>query len=76
MGGAHARKGILTLLGVVGALALAGCGGESGPASVDGKAIIKAKADEWLSYGRTYDEQRFSPLTAVNRDTVSKLGLA
>lgn len=31
---------------------------------------------EWLSYGRTYSEQRYSPLTAVNRDTVTDLGVA
>jgi quinohemoprotein ethanol dehydrogenase len=31
---------------------------------------------QWLSVGRTYDEQRFSPLSQINTDTVSKLGLA
>jgi len=30
----------------------------------------------WLSYGRTYDEQRFSPLTAINDGNVGQLGLA
>ncbi|MEN9705110.1 MAG: hypothetical protein RLZZ393_989 [Pseudomonadota bacterium] len=30
----------------------------------------------WLSVGRTHDEQRFSPLTQINADTVSRLGLA
>jgi PQQ-dependent dehydrogenase (methanol/ethanol family) len=56
-------------------LAIAGCG-KSGPAAVDGKAIVKAAPGEWLSYGRTYDEQRFSPLTSINKDTASRLGLA
>ena len=40
---------------------------------------IKAHADEpgaWLAHGRTYSEQRFSPLTDINRDTVRELGLA
>ena len=30
----------------------------------------------WLAYGRTYEEQRFSPLTQINRETVGELGLA
>jgi PQQ-dependent dehydrogenase (methanol/ethanol family) len=30
----------------------------------------------WLTHGRTYDEQRFSPLTEIDRDTVGELGLA
>ncbi|MFZ9129211.1 MAG: PQQ-binding-like beta-propeller repeat protein, partial [Pseudomonadales bacterium] len=30
----------------------------------------------WLAYGRTYEEQRFSPLTQINKDTVASLGLA
>jgi quinohemoprotein ethanol dehydrogenase len=30
----------------------------------------------WLAHGRTYEEQRFSPLKQINRDTVSRLGLA
>jgi quinohemoprotein ethanol dehydrogenase len=29
----------------------------------------------WLSYGRTYDEQRFSPLTEVSDSNVAQLGL-
>jgi PQQ-dependent dehydrogenase (methanol/ethanol family) len=30
----------------------------------------------WLSHGRSYDEQRFSPLTDITSDNVSELGLA
>ena len=33
-------------------------------------------AANWLSYGRTYDEQRFSPLKQVNATNVQQLGLA
>lgn len=33
------------------------------------------EAGQWLSVGRTYDEQRFSPLTQINRDNVARLGL-
>jgi quinohemoprotein ethanol dehydrogenase len=42
-------------------------------------ARINAAASEpgnWLAYGRTYEEQRFSPLTAINRENVTDLGLA
>ncbi|KPH66180.1 PQQ-dependent dehydrogenase, methanol/ethanol family [Novosphingobium aerophilum] len=66
-------------------LVLAGCGsgGAEGPAAatartgdVTGALIVKAPDSEWLSYGRTYDEQRFSPLSDINRDNVKSLGLA
>jgi hypothetical protein len=29
----------------------------------------------WMSHGRTYDEQRFSPLKQITADNVSQLGL-
>jgi PQQ-dependent dehydrogenase (methanol/ethanol family) len=54
------------------ALSLAACG-ERG---VDAKRIEAADASEWLTYGRTYDEQRFSPLHQINTDTVGRLGVA
>jgi alcohol dehydrogenase (cytochrome c)/quinohemoprotein ethanol dehydrogenase len=31
---------------------------------------------EWLAHGRTFDEQRFSPLTQINKGNVSALKLA
>ncbi|MBI1339373.1 PQQ-dependent dehydrogenase, methanol/ethanol family [bacterium] len=45
---------------------------------VDGAAIINADAtpDVWLSHGRTYSEQRFSPLESVTGANVGELGLA
>ncbi len=43
---------------------------------IDGARIIKASGEEWLSYGRTYDEQRFSPLDQINTGNVGELGLA
>ena len=41
----------------------------------------KALADEndganWAAYGRTYSEQRFSPLKQINETNIGKLGLA
>lgn len=45
---------------------------------VDGARIIAAdqEPENWLSHGRTYDEQRFSPLKAINAENASGLGLA
>jgi quinohemoprotein ethanol dehydrogenase len=40
--------------------------------------IIAAEREpgSWLTHGRTYGEQRFSPLTKVSTQTVGRLGLA
>ncbi len=32
-----------------------------------------ANLDDWLLHGRTYDNQRFTPLTQINKDNVKKL---
>jgi quinohemoprotein ethanol dehydrogenase len=47
-------------------------------ANVDGTAIINADKTpgEWLSNGRTYSEQRFSPLASINTSNVKNLGVA
>ncbi|HTC54105.1 MAG TPA: PQQ-dependent dehydrogenase, methanol/ethanol family [Steroidobacteraceae bacterium] len=39
-------------------------------------ADLKQNEGQWLSYGRDFSEQRFSPLTQVNATNVSQLGLA
>src|SRR3546814_470309 len=68
-------------------LFLAGCGGGDGGggrAGVSGGAASGAAARlldgsdgaDWPAFGRTYGEQHYSPLDEVNRDTVSRLGLA
>ena len=44
--------------------------------SLDGARIQKEETTNWLAHGRTYDEQRFSPLDQINADTVGDLGLA
>ena len=52
---------------------------ESIPAgAIDGERIIDADREpgSWLSHARTYDEQRFSPLSKVNADNAGQLGLA
>jgi quinohemoprotein ethanol dehydrogenase len=51
---------------------------EPGDKPVDGARIAHADAEpgNWLTYGRTYDEQRFSPLARINDKNAQKLGLA
>src|SRR5208282_6369153 len=48
------------------------------PAMVDADRMKSADKDaaNWPSYGRTYSEQRFSPLTEINADNAKQLGLA
>jgi quinohemoprotein ethanol dehydrogenase len=44
---------------------------------IDDERIKNADSEpgNWLAFGRGYEEQRFSPLDQINRDTVSRLGL-
>ena len=44
-----------------------------GQRPVNPAELLSPPPSEWLSYGRTYDNQRFSPLTQVNRQTVRQL---
>jgi quinohemoprotein ethanol dehydrogenase len=47
-------------------------------ANVNAERIRKAdrEAGNWMTHGRTYDEQRFSPLKQINAANVHQLGLA
>ncbi|MEO6387664.1 MAG: PQQ-dependent dehydrogenase, methanol/ethanol family [Croceibacterium sp.] len=38
--------------------------------------IAAADGNEWLTYGRDYGEQRFSPLTQIRDQNIGQLGLA
>ena len=81
---------VFTVTSLVMAVALlAACGKKEAPeataepkatrvAAVDGARIINANAEPgaWLSHGRTYSEQRFSPLKQINLENVDELGLA
>ncbi|WP_395672930.1 PQQ-dependent dehydrogenase, methanol/ethanol family [Phenylobacterium sp.] len=62
-------QGWMAAAGLAVAMLVAGCGSGDG-------AKVGADPGEWRTYGRTYDEQRFSPLNQVNRETVGKLGVA
>ena len=48
------------------------------PADVDAARLTDADRDagNWMSYGRTYTEQRFSPLKQIDEHNISQLGFA
>ena len=65
--------------------AIAGCNQNRGasenpvkPADVNESRLINADREpgNWMTYGRTYGEQHFSPLHQINDRNVSQLGLA
>ena len=70
------RLGSLFLASLAAAAALAAC--QRGPAAVDAARLTRADADpgQWMSHGRTYSEQRYSPLTQIDTANVGRLGLA
>lgn len=46
------------------------------PTTVDDAAMAdEASGDNWLAFGRTYSEQRYSPLDQINTSNVSGLGV-
>jgi quinohemoprotein ethanol dehydrogenase len=67
-------------------LALAACQKKSGsdvdvlanPAAITQDRLLKGTEDTsaWATYGGSYNEQRFSPLKAINTGNVGQLGLA
>ena len=59
------RIGTLSLITLALLLPVVGCSKSSPPAEAD-----------WTTYGRTNDEQRFSPLTQINEQNIGQLGLA
>ncbi|MCL6250041.1 PQQ-dependent dehydrogenase, methanol/ethanol family [Altererythrobacter sp. KTW20L] len=65
------------LLAAAATLLLASCN-SSDEGGIDAEALVNAAADSanWITYGRDYAEQRYSPLDQVNAETVGDLGLA
>jgi PQQ-dependent dehydrogenase (methanol/ethanol family) len=63
---------------VLAAAALAGCHPGRGPADVDSARLAAADQEpgNWMTHGRTYSEQRYSPLDKINTTNVGSLGLA
>lgn len=72
---------IMMMAGVALAMApLIGAGQAQTSANVTGERMRTPdgaeNAGSWMSHGRTYDEQRFSPLDQINDKTVQRLGIA
>src|SRR5260370_37602280 len=67
---------MIVLCLVAGAIELANAAGSA--ANVDAARIARADQDpaNWMTCGRTYGEQRFSPLARITADNVKQLGLA
>ena len=86
----HRRSVKLSVLGA--AAAIAACATPSAPkidsalpgrvraatAAIDDARLVAADSDpgNWLTHGRTYAEERHSPLTQINEGNVAQLGLA
>lgn len=53
------------------------CSPADSVARIDDARLVSADRDSanWLTYGRTYSEQRFSPLRQINDSTVRRMGL-
>ena len=49
---------------------------EGDAGQIDADRVINAEAESWLAHGRTYSEQRFSPLAKITTENVDSLGLA
>jgi len=76
------------MIAALGAASLATLAGLSAPSqavgasygAVDEQRLLAAdspaNAGEWMSYGRDYNEQRYSPLKQIDADNVARLGLA
>jgi quinohemoprotein ethanol dehydrogenase len=67
--------GALLTMAAVWVLSITGC---ARPVEVDDAALRNADSDSanWITYGRTYSEQRFSPLKQIDEESVKQLGLA
>src|SRR5580658_2391902 len=72
----------VTLLNIAGCRSKEGNGEQRAlpvsPANVDESRLLQADQEpgNWMSHGRTYSEQRFSPLRQINDTNVGQLGLA
>ena len=64
----RARSGFILCVGCWMMSAALPAGAAGTPANVDATRIEKADQDasNWLTYGRTYSEQRFSPLQKIS----------
>jgi quinohemoprotein ethanol dehydrogenase len=83
--GGTVRRGTILVVSLFLLVTLVGCRRQDQnhqaaekPANVNGARIVAAdgEPENWITYGRTYDEQRFSPLKQIDDQNVSQLKLA
>jgi alcohol dehydrogenase (cytochrome c)/quinohemoprotein ethanol dehydrogenase len=67
----RAKHRVATVFGVL-ALITAGAGSAENDHRIEN---AESEPENWLSYGRTYSEQRYSPLSQIDLRTVGRLGL-
>jgi PQQ-dependent dehydrogenase (methanol/ethanol family) len=74
----QSRLLFVTLIGLAGCTGGGSGADDTGPARVDQARLEAATGDtdNWLAYGRTYAEQRFSELAQINDGNIGQLGLA
>jgi len=71
-------KSFLAVAPLVAFLGIANCSrAVERPAETTDATLREAAHDtaNWLMYGRTYDDHRFSPLNEINENSISQLGL-
>lgn len=71
------RLGVLALAAAAAALTVGAALAQGRAADVDAARLTAAERNgEWLGYGRSYSEQRFSPLRQIDVANVGRVGLA
>lgn len=79
------RSQIIAALGAASLVTMAGLAVQTQAAgrryaAVDAKRLLAAdspaNAGQWMTYGRDYSEQRYSPLKQINVSNIGRLGLA
>ena len=85
----YTNPSVLTIFIAIGLMILSSCENdknldpgtlehiEAVASKIDDAALVKADATgDWLTYGGSYQEDRFSPLDQINKSNVKDLGLA
>jgi quinohemoprotein ethanol dehydrogenase len=72
------RLGPAAVTILVGISVLSGSARQRPAGPIDDRVLasVESRRQDWLSYGRDYYEQRFSPLDQINDRNVAELGLA
>jgi PQQ-dependent dehydrogenase (methanol/ethanol family) len=72
----HSLHNHTRLVALLAAIALPFAAAQAGPVTAERVIAADQEPQNWLAHGRTYGEQRYSPLKQVNDGNVGQLGLA